>query len=130
MTKTMFPETDLVVLNQHIAVMEQARGRTAQQFFTNVLSDKLLLRRANGKVIGKADFLQSLLAPSPFMQYDLAQLEVATQTEAENHLMVTLLARTEDRYGAARNFRHIRFFIHSAAGWKLEFWYVYEDVCA
>lgn len=126
----MFPETDLVALNQQIAIMEQTRGHAAQQFFAKVLSDKLLLRRANGKVIGKADFLQSLRAPSPFTQYDLAQLEVATRTEAENRLMVTLLARTEDRYGATRNFRHIRFFIHAAVGWKLEFWYVYEDVCA
>lgn len=126
----MFPETDPVALNQQIALMEQIRGRMAQQFFTKVLSDKLLLRRANGKVIGKADFLKCLLTPSPFTRYDLTELEIAPQPEAENRLLVTLLTRTEDHYGAARNFRHIRFFIHAAAGWKLEFWYVYEDVCA
>ncbi len=123
-------ETDLVALNQQLAVMEQTRGHTAQQFFLRLLSDKLLLRRANGKVVGKTDFLQGLAAPSPFTQYNLEQLGVGQRAEVEKRVMVTLLMRTEDCYGAARNFRHIRFFTRSTAGWKLEFWYVYEDVCA
>ena len=101
-------ETDLVALNQQIAVLEQERGRTAQHFFTNLLSDQLLLRRANGKVIGKADFLQSLQAPSPFTQYNIEQLEIAQLAEGAPQAMVTLLMRTEDHYGAARCFRHIR----------------------
>lgn len=123
-------EADIVALNQQLAVMEQQRGRTAQQFFTKLLSDKLLLRRANGKVIGKADFLQSLQALSPFTQYNLEQLEIAQLAEVENRVLVTLLMRTEDQYAAARCFRHIRFFTCIAAGWKLESWYIYEDVCA
>ena len=123
-------EADIVALNQQIAVLEQQRGRTAQQFFTKLLSDQLLLRRANGKVIRRADFLQSLRAPSPFTQYSVEQLEMAQLPEVEKRVMVTLLMRTEDQYGAARCFRHIRYFTRTATRWRMEFWYVYEDVCA
>ncbi len=123
-------ETDLIALNQQIAVLEQLRGHPAQSFFMKLLSDQLLLRRANGKVIGKADFLQSLRAPSPFTQYSVEQLELAQLADVEKRVMVTLLMRTEDQYGAARCFRHIRYFTRTATRWRLEFWYVYEDVCA
>lgn len=126
----MFLETDLVALNQQIAVLEQLRGHTAQHFFTKLLSEQLLLRRANGKVIGKADFLQSLSSPSPFTQYNVEQLEQVQLAEVEHRVMVTLLMRTEDHFGAARCFRHIRFFTHTTTRWRLEFWYIYEDVCA
>jgi hypothetical protein len=126
----MFLETDLVALNQKIAVLEQERGRTTQHFFTKLLSDQLLFRRANGRVIGKADFLQSLSTPSPFTQYKVEQLEQVQLAEVKKRTLVTLLMRTEDRYGAARCFRHIRYFTRSATRWRLEFWYVYEDVCA
>lgn len=122
-------ETDLIGLNQQMAALEQQRGRPAQSLFTKLLSDQLLLRRANGKVIGKADFLQSLCAPSPFTQHSVEQLEIAQLAEVEKRTMVTLLMRTEDRYGAVRCFRHIRYFTRSAIGWRMEFWYVYEDVC-
>ena len=125
-----FMEGDLIELNQKIAVLEQQRGRSAQQFFMRLLSDKLLFRRANGKVVGKADFLHSLQAPSPFTQYSLEQVEMAQLADVENRVMVTLLMRTEDQYTATRCFRHIRFFSQHSSGWRLEFWYVYEDVCA
>ena len=123
-------EPDLFTLNQTFAVMEQRRGCAAQRFFTKLLSNQLLLRRANGKLMGKAEFLQSLKTPSPFMQYIVEQLEIARVAGAEKHAMITLLMRTEDQYFNMRNFRHLRFFTHTAGGWRLECWYVYEDVCA
>lgn len=123
-------ETDLIELNQKIAMLEQQRGHLAQRFFTKLLSDHLIFRRANGKVVGKADFLQSLQAPSPFTQYKLEQLEKARLAKVESRVLVTLLVRTEDQYAAARGFRNIRVFARTTAGWKLEFWYIYEDVCA
>ena len=122
--------SDLIELNQKIAVLEQQRGSTAQRFFTRLLSDKLLFRRANGKVVGKEGFLHSLQAPSPFTQYSVEQMEIVQLAEVENRVMITLLMRTEDHYAAARCFRHIRFFTQIKAGWRLEFWYVYEDLCA
>lgn len=123
-------ESDLVALNQTFAVMEQRRDRAARHFFTRLLSSHLLLRRANGQMMGKRDFLQSLTLPSPFTQYTLEQLEFAQVPEARQRVMVTLLMRTEDRYSAVRSFRHIRLFTLHPTGWQLEFWYVYEDVCA
>jgi hypothetical protein len=123
-------ESDLATLNQDFAVMEQQRGRAAQHFFTKLLSDKLLLRRANGKVMGKAEFLQSLQMLSPFTQYTIEQLEIAQVPDAQKRVMVTLVMQTEDRYTIVRRFRHIRFFTQHPTGWRLEFWYVYEDVCA
>lgn len=123
-------ESDLVTLNQTFAVMEQRRGRAAQQFFTKLLSTHLLLRRANGKLMGKAEFLQSLKTPSPFTQYTIEQLQIACVAGAEKRAMVTLVMRTEDHYFTIRNFHHIRFFTHTLGGWRLESWYVYEDVWA
>jgi hypothetical protein len=125
-----FMETDLATLNQTVALFEQQRGRAAQQFFTKLLSDNLLLRRPNGKLMGKVDFLHSLQTPSPFVQHNIEQLEIARLPKVEHRVMVTLLMRTEDYYTAKRNFRHIRFFTQHPTGWRLEFWYVYEDVCA
>ena len=106
-------ESDLVTLNQTFAVMEQQRGRAAQQFFTKLLSTHLLLRRANGKLMGKAEFLQSLKTPSPFTQYTIEQLQIACVAGAEKRAMVTLVMRTEDHYFTIRNFHHIRFFTHT-----------------
>jgi hypothetical protein len=51
----MIPATvdDLLTLNTRLGKMEQ-QGAVAAQFFTDLLSDDLVFRRASGKVVGKS----------------------------------------------------------------------------
>jgi len=52
----------LVELNEQVAEMEQ-RGEAAKQFFQTHLSERLIFRRASGKVVGKSGpdgFLEGL----------------------------------------------------------------------
>jgi hypothetical protein len=130
MEETITPEPNLWQLNQEIAAMEQQRGVTAQKFFRKILSDKLILRHPNGKVIGKIEFLKTLLSPSLFTDYEIEMLEEIPLLRSRHQVLVTLLVRTQDRYATVRHFRHIRLFTRTRIGWKLEFWYNYEDLCA
>ena len=130
MEETIAPESDLWQLNQEIAAMEQQRGITAQKFFRKILSDKLIFRRANGKVMGKADFLKTLQTPSPFTEYSIESLEEEPLANIRRQVLVTVMMRTQDQYATVRYFRSIRLFTRTRTGWKLGFWYNYEDLCA
>ncbi len=123
-------DSELGQLNQEFAVMQQQGGIEAQRFFTKILADKLVFRRANGKVGGKPEFLKSLHFPNPFIDYRLEYLEEIPLTTTKNRVMVTLLERTCDQYETIRCFHNIRLFMRHKTSWKLEFWYVYEDICA
>ncbi len=129
MKEAIAPNADLWQLNQAMAVMEQQRGVTAQKFFRKVLAAKLILRRPNGEVIGKTEFLQTLNLPTLFTDYELEVLEELPVLRTNRQALVTALVRTQDRYASVRHFRHIRLFTCTRTGWKLEFWYICEDIC-
>jgi hypothetical protein len=120
-------ETALSCLNRKITLLAEERGKEAQQFFKQILSRRFVFRCANGKVIGKADYLKRLAKPSPFTDYSIEYVE---ESPAEKRALVTVIVRTQDQYAAVRYFRHIRLFTRTRIGWKLEFWYTYEDLCA
>lgn len=114
---------DLQEINQKIAVAEQQRN---QKFFAALLSEKLLFRRASGAVIGKADFLNGLQGPSPFIDYVAENIEVTELPGIADRALVTLIVRTRKADSATQRFWNIRFFTRTAAGWELESWYNYE----
>ncbi len=63
-------KNQLAELNASFGAMEQEQGADALKFFNTHLSDRLIFRRANGKVVGKSEpegFLDSLKNPSPFI---------------------------------------------------------------
>jgi hypothetical protein len=116
---------DLVALNTRIGEMEQ-RGAAAAPFFTDLLSDDLVFRRASGKVVGKSGpegFIDGL-KNNPFKS---RIAEDMTVDPIANRALVTLLVigtRTDD--GSVHRYRNIRLFSRQGSRWILECWYNYE----
>ena len=109
-------------LNRQIADEEQ-RGAAASTFFKTHLSDQLIFRRANGKVVDKANFLEGL-KNNPFQTRAAEMIEVNL---LEDRALVTLIVigiRADD--GSVHYYRNIRFFTLSGDQWLLEFWYNFE----
>lgn len=115
--------SNLQELNLKIA---EAENQKDAQFFANLLSEKLLFRRANGAVIGKAEFLEDLQKPNPFTERVAGSIEVIEDPAVSGRALVTLIVRTSKADGAKQYFRNIRFFTRTAAGWELDAWYNYE----
>lgn len=109
-------------LNRQIADEEQ-RGEAASTFFNTHLSDQLIFRRANGKVVGKQKFLEEL-KNNPFLTRASEMTEVNL---LEDRALVTLIVvgtRRDD--GSVHYYRNIRLFVRDADRWLLEFWYNFE----
>ena len=119
-------DSHLQELNRKIA---EAENQKDVQFFTNLLSEKLLFRRANGAVIGKAEFLenlQDLQKPNLFTERVAESIDVIENPAVPERALVTLIVRTSKADGAKQYFRNIRFFTRIATGWELDAWYNYE----
>lgn len=117
---------ELQELNQELVAAEQAQQ---PEIFSAVLSEKLLFRRANGTVIGKAEFLKDLPQPSPFTERIAENIQVTALPGVADRALVTLIVRTRKADGAMQCFRNTRFFTRTAAGWELDAWYNYEITC-
>lgn len=118
--------SNLQELNLKIA---EAENQKDAQFFANLLSEKLLFRRTNGAVIGKAEFLenlQDLQKPNLFTERVAESIEVIENPAVPGRALVTLIVRASNADGAKQYFRNIRFFTRTAAGWELDAWYNYE----
>ena len=55
----------MIDLNKEIGEMEQ-KGGDATAYFTHLLSEQLIFRRATGKAVSKKDFINNLEGGSPF----------------------------------------------------------------
>ena len=115
----------LTELNDKIGKMEQ-QGRDAVRFFDALLSDQLIFRRANGKVVGKAGpggFLDGLTEPNPFTSRDAEDIAVRL---VEDRALVTLIVIATHNDGSVHRYRNIRLFSRSGDNWILELWYNYD----
>ena len=115
----------LVELNTEIGDMEQKGGPEALKFFETHLSDQLVFRRANGKVVGKSGtggFLDTLNS-SPFAA---RQAEGIAVTLLGSRALVTLVVVATRPDGSVARYRNIRLFSESNGTWIVEFWYNYE----
>lgn len=113
---------ELIELNIKIGEAEQQRDRRSE-FFENLLSKQLIFRRANGKVVGKKDFLTSLQEPNPFTDRKSLDIEVTPQGD---RALVTLVVKTKSPKGEEGRYRNIRLFTRTDDEWQLEFWYNYD----
>ena len=120
-------EKDLTKLNEQIVEVEQAGGAEASVYFGALLSDQLIFRRANGKVVGKAGpegFLEGLKKAGPFSSRRSKDISV---TQLGDRALVTLIVvgtRADDR--SVHSYQNIRLFSRSGDNWTMEFWYNYE----
>ena len=117
---------DLGALNERIGEMEQA-GEAAAEFFRALLADRLVFRRANGKIVGKNEpggFLSSL-PKNPFSSRRAEEISV---NQVGDRALVTLLVvatRADD--GSVHRYRNIRLFGREHGEWILELWYDSSD---
>ena len=117
-------DTNLQELNVKMAEAEDDKD---SQFFTRLLSAKLLFRRANGEVVGKQKFLSDLQDPDkPKLKRRAEEIQITQLSEVENHALVKLIVCTIDEKSVEKRYRNIRLFICVESEWVLEFWYNYE----
>lgn len=116
---------DLIALDARIGEMEQ-QGADAAQFFTDLLSDDLVFRRASGKVVGKSGpegFIEGL-KNNPFKSRVAEDISVHP---VGNRVLVTVVVvGTRNDDGSVHRYRNIRLFSRQDSRWILECWYNYE----
>jgi hypothetical protein len=102
----------LVELNEQLAYKEQ-QGDAARSFFEQHLSDQLIFRRANGKVVGKSGpdgFLEGLKS-NPFKSRVPEDISVSL---LDDRALVTLIIAGERKDdGSIHRYRNIRLFLHA-----------------
>lgn len=113
----------LTELNLKIAEMEQQRDKAAQKFFHDILSDQLVFRRANGKVVDKTAFSAGLREPDPFVSRQAEDIDISS---LDGRALVVLVVRTTKQDGTKSRYRNIRLFSKQGTEWRLELWYNYE----
>jgi hypothetical protein len=117
---------DLIELNERIGEMEQASAENARTYFSDLLSDQLVFRRANGKTVGKSgeDGFLSTLGKSPYWSRRAEDISVAPL--GDRALVTLIVVGTLADKVTVQRYRNIRLFTRSAAGWVVEFWYNYD----
>lgn len=114
----------MIELNQRIGEAEKVRD---DQFMADVLSDKLVFRRANGTTVDKTCYLESLTNPANiYDQLDVSEIEVQIFQDAA---VVTLCIQASGQRGDktfSGRFRNIRIFMKEADaphGWRCHMWF-------
>lgn len=113
----------LTELNMYMGEMEQQRDNKARRFFSSLLSDQLVFRRANGKVVDKETFLKDLENPNPFTSRRTEDIDISS---LDDHALVSLVIRTMTKEGKQGRYRNVRLFSKQGTDWKLDFWYNFE----
>ena len=115
---------ELTLLNLQFGEMEQRRDDNAMQFFRRHLSDRLVFRRANGSVLGKAGFLKGLAGPDPFSSRKSEDVKI--QMLDERAVASLIVVATDRGDGSTRRYRNIRFFTLQEGIWRVDSWYNFE----
>jgi hypothetical protein len=114
-------EKTLVERNKRIAQAEKDRDTG---FLREILADDLYFRRANGQVVDKQTYLQSI--ESPENTYEQNEAEDVTATVYEDLAVVSLIVRARGLrqgipFGGA--FRNIRLFLKQDGEWRCVVWF-------
>lgn len=112
----------MINLNIEIGDMEQ-QGVDATAYFTKLLSEQLIFRRATGKAVSKEDFIKNLARGSPFTSCHAEDIVV---NPIGDRILITLVVATTKPDGSEQRYRNIRLFSQSDKDFILEFWYNYE----
>lgn len=112
----------LVELNRQLNDAEQ-RGEDGKPFLTTRLSDSLIFRRANGKVVGKTEVLAGLGA-NPFKTRTIEEIDA--HVIADRALVTLIVVGTRKDDGSVHRYRNARFFTRAGGEWLLDAWYNFE----
>ena len=113
-------EDPLKRTNLSIAAWEQERDAEAIRKLDEILSPELMFRRADKTVVGKREFMDGLLKPSPFVKRESENAVVEIKGD---RALVTLTVATTKEDGTKNRYRNIRMFIRRDEHWRLEFWF-------
>ena len=114
----------LSTLNEQSVEVEQAGGDEARKYFEKLLSDQLIFRRATGKVVSKAEFLEGFKKSSPFSSRSCGIVSVTPLNDRALVTLIVVATRADD--GSVHHYRNIRLFSRSGQDWLMELWYNYE----
>jgi hypothetical protein len=107
-------------INLGIAAWEQKRDEAAIAKLDQILSPQLVFRRADGTVVGKAEFMAGLRAPSPFTARESG--DAAVEVRGDRALAVVTVTTTAAD-GTVGRYRNVRMFARRGRRWQLEFWF-------
>lgn len=94
----------LIHLNTEIGDIEQ-QGAIATNYFTHLLSNQLIFRRASGTAIGKHDFIENLKTKKPFTSHRAEDIVV---NPISDRILVTLIVATTKADDSQQRYRNVR----------------------
>ena len=107
-------------INLDIANWEQQRDAKAIGKLDGILSPQILFRRADKTVVGKKEFMDALLAPSPFATRVSSDVVVELR---DDRAVCTLIVTTAKEDGPVNHYRNIRWFARRDDRWLMEYWF-------
>jgi Domain of unknown function (DUF4440) len=107
-------------INLDIANWEQQRDAKAIGKLDGILSPQILFRRADKTVVGKKEFMDALLGPSPFATRVSSNVIV---TLRDDRAVCTLIVTTAQKDGPVSHYRNIRWFARREDRWLMEYWF-------
>jgi hypothetical protein len=122
---TTMDQRDLIEINTKIGEAELARD---DQFLRDVLDEKFQFRRANGELVNKEHYLETII--SPLNTYDYLESEKLEVTVYENSAVVSLLVRAKGTRHKGRSdekafegvYRNLRLFVKRDGDWQCAMW--------
>jgi glyoxylase I family protein len=112
-------QTDLRDLNVQIGAAEKEHR---VPFLRDILHDDLLFRRADGKVVGKDEYLEALEGRT----YDTLQTEIVEIDSRGDSAVVTAIVTaagtTSDGTKFGGTFRNVRTFVGGESQWRCTLW--------
>jgi Domain of unknown function (DUF4440) len=110
----------LRAMNLKIAEWEQRRDADAVEQLDSTIAESLVFRRADGNVVGKAEFMQALQGPSPFLER--SSRDVSVQVRGDRAFVVLTVVATKPD-ASTGFYRNVRVFFRHDPTWLLEAWF-------
>lgn len=107
-------------INLDIANWEQQRDAEAIGKLDGILSPQISFRRADKTVVGKKEFMDALLGPSPFATRVSSNVIVKLR---DDRAVCTLIVTTAKKDGPVSHYRNIRWFARRDDRWLMEYWF-------
>jgi hypothetical protein len=110
----------LINTTRSVAEWEQQRDAAAKHQLDELIAQDFIFRRADGSVVGKAEFIAGLDGPSPFSSRRSEDIAVTVTGSRALAVLTVVTARADGTLG---RFRNVRAFARTASGWSLDVWF-------
>lgn len=115
------PIKELEDINRKIGTAEKTKK---PELVSDILSDDLIFRRANGLITLKGQFLADLVKLGDSTErLDAEGIEISVYETTAVVSLVVHMKGIRDNKPAEGSFRNIRVFERTPEGWKLQMWF-------